>query len=47
MRKQFNKEFVPIQQKGRRIPIRLQERVEGDLNNLIDQKHNIKLDKLN
>ena len=31
---QFIKKFVPIQQKE-----------EGELNNLIDQKHNIKLDK--
>ena len=38
MKTQFIKEFVPIQQKGRRIPIHLQERVEGDLNKLIDQK---------
>ena len=45
MRTQFIKEFVPIQQKGRRIPIHLQGRVEGELNNLIDQKHIIKLDK--
>ena len=42
---QFNKEFDPIRQKGRRIPIHLQERVEAELNKLIDQKHNIKLDK--
>ena len=45
MKTQFIKEFVPIQQKGRRIPIQLQEHVEGELNKLIDQKHIIKLDK--
>ena len=45
MKTQFIKEFVPIQQKGRHIPIHLQERVEGELNKLIDQKHIIKLDK--
>ena len=42
---QFNKDFVPIQQKGQRNPIHLQERVEGELNKLIDQKHIIILDK--
>ena len=45
MKTQFNRDFEPIQQKGRRIPIHLQERVEVELNNLIDQKHIIKLDK--
>ena len=45
MKTQFNKEVEPIQQKGRRIPIHLQERVEAELNKLIDQKHIIKLDK--
>ena len=44
MRTQFNKEFIPVQQKGRRVPIHLQERVEKDLNKLMDQKHIIKLD---
>ena len=45
MKTQFNEELEPIQQKGRRIPIHLQERVETELNKLIDQKHIIKLDK--
>ena len=45
MKTQFIKEFVPIQQKGRRIPIHLQEVAEEELNKLIDQKHIIKLDK--
>ena len=31
--------------KGRRIPIHLQERVETELNKLIDQKHIAKLEK--
>ena len=45
MKTQFNRDFEPIQQKGRRIPIHLHERVEAELNKLIDQKHIIKLDK--
>ena len=45
MRTQFSKEFIPIQRKSQRIPSHLQERVEGELNKLIDQKHIIKLDK--
>ena len=42
---QFNEDFKPIQQRGRCIPIHLQERVEAELNKLIYQKHIIKLDK--
>ena len=45
MKTQFNRDFEPIQQKGRRIPIHLQERIEVEVNKLIDQKHIIKLDK--
>ena len=45
MRTRFSKEFEQIQQKGRRIPIHLQEKVEAELNKLIDQKHIIKLEK--
>ena len=45
MRTQFSEEFIPIQRKRRSIPSHLQERVEGELNKLIDQKHKIKLDK--
>ena len=45
MKTQFLEEFEPVQQKGRRIPIHLQGRVEGELNKLIDQRHIIKLDK--
>ena len=36
MKTQFNQDFMPIQQKGQRIPVHLQERVEGELNKLID-----------
>ena len=36
---------MPMKQKGRRIPVHLQERVEGELNKLIDQNHIIKLDE--
>ena len=45
MKIQFSQDFMPIQQKGRRIPVYLQERVEGELNKLMDQNHIIKLDK--
>ena len=45
MKTQFNQDFKPIQQKGRRIPVHLQERVEGELNKLMDQNHIILLDK--
>ena len=36
MKTQFNKDFEPIQQKGRRITIHLQGRVEAELNKLIE-----------
>ena len=45
MRTKFNKEFFPVQQKGRRVPAHLQERVEKELNKLMDHKNIIKLDK--
>ena len=45
MRTQFNHDFISIQQKGRRIPVHLQERVEGEFNKLMDQNHVIKLDE--
>ena len=45
MRTQFNKRFIPIQQKGRRVPVHLQERVDKELKKLMEQKHIIKLDK--
>ena len=41
----LNRDFEPIQQKGRRKPILLQEKVDAELNKLIDQKHIINLDK--
>ena len=45
MKTQFNQDFIRIQQKRRRIPVHLQERVEGELNKLMDQTHFINLDK--
>ena len=45
MRIQFNKDINPIQQKGRCIPVHIQEPVEANLIKLMDQKHIIKLDK--
>ena len=45
MKTQFNHEFMPLQQKRRLIPMHLQERVERELNKLMDQNHIIKLDK--
>ena len=45
MRTQFNRDFIPLKQKIRRIPVHLQERVEGELNKLMDQNHIIKIDK--
>ena len=45
MKTQFLLDITPIQEKGRRFPIHLQERVKNELNKLIDQKHNTKLDK--
>ena len=37
MRTKFSKDATPIQQKGRRNPINLQERVEKELNKLMIQ----------
>ena len=37
-----HKNFQPIHQKGRRIPINLQEKVSIELNKLLDEKHIIK-----
>ena len=45
MKTQFIKDITAIQQKRRRVPIHLQERVEEEINKLIDQKHIIKFDK--
>ena len=45
MKTQFIPNATPIQQKGRRIPIHLQERVETELNKLLDHKHIVKLDQ--
>ena len=45
MRTQFNKEFIPVQQKGRRVSVHQQERVEKEPNKIINQKHILKLYK--
>ena len=45
MRTQFIKDAIPIQQKGRRRSIHLQERVEKKLNKLMDQKHIVILNR--
>ena len=41
----FLKEFKALQQRGRRIPIHIQEKVENEIQSLIDQGHIIRLDK--
>ena len=41
----FLKEFKALQQKGRRIPIHIQEKVEQEIRSLIDQGHIVKLEK--
>ena len=40
----FLKEFKALQQKGRRIPIHIQEKVEQEVRYLIDQGHIVKLE---
>ena len=45
MRTQFNKEFIPVQQKGRRVSVHQQERVEKEPNKFMNKKNIIKLDK--
>ena len=45
MKTQFSQDFIPIQQKGRRIPVHLQESVEEEFNKLMNQNHIIKLDR--
>ena len=41
----FLNEFKALQQKGRRIPIHIQEKVEQKIRSLIDQGHIVKLEK--
>ena len=41
----FLKGFKALQQKGRRIPIHIQEKVEQEIRSLIDQRHIVKLEK--
>ena len=45
MRTQFNKEFIPVQQKGRRVSVHQQERVEKEPNKFMNKKNIIKADK--
>ena len=42
---QFLKEFKALQQRGRRVPIHIQEKVENEIRSLIDQGHIIRLEK--
>ena len=39
----FHKDFQPRHQKGRRVPINLQDKVKNELKKLLDKKHIIKL----
>ena len=39
----FHKQFIPTQQKGRRVPINLQPLVNAELKKILDKKHIIKL----
>ena len=41
----FNQIFHPTQHKGRRVPLHLIDKVEKNLQKLIEDKQNIKLDK--
>ena len=41
----FKTEFIPSQHKGRRVPLHLLEKVENELQQLIDNKEIIKLEK--
>ena len=43
----FLNDFKALQQKGRRIPIHIQEKVEQEIKFLIDQGHIVKLDSCN
>ena len=43
----FLNEFKALQQKGRRIPTHIQEKVEQELRSLIDQGHIVELEKCN
>ena len=40
----FHSPLIPIQEKGRRIPIHILDRVEKEINKLIEQDHIYKLD---
>ena len=41
MRTQFNKEFIPVQQKGRRVSVHQQKRVEKEPNKFMNQKQTL------
>ena len=41
----FHNSFHPTQHKGRRVPLHLNDKVERELNKLIEDKQIIKLDK--
>ena len=43
MRTQFSKGATTVDQIGRRISVRLKERVEKELNKMIDQKYNLSI----
>ena len=42
---EFFKTLVPIQQKGRRVPLTLQEKVDKEIEKLLEQGHNHKLEE--
>ena len=42
VKSKFHKDFQPGHQKGRRIPINLQEKVNNELKKLLDEKHIVK-----
>ena len=42
---QFLKEFKALQQRGGRVPIHFQEKVESENRSLIDQGHIVRLEK--
>ena len=42
---QFLKEFKALQQRGRHVPIHIQEKVENEIRSLIDQGHIVRLEK--
>ena len=45
MQAEFSKKLIPIQQKGRRVPITLQEKVDKEIDKLLEQGHIQKLEE--